>query len=292
VNWNAGAALRRCLDALFASEGGDPHQVIVVDNASTDGSLLGLASVHPAVEIIQNDRNVGYARGVNQGLRASRGQYAVVLNPDVVLQPSAMSQLMHFMASHPDAGLAGPRLFDADGRVQGSARRDPSAWTGLFGRVAPLTRLFPNNPISRRELPALSVVRDDAVQVDWVSGACIVARRTAWEQVGLLDERFFLFWEDADWGRRVRQAGWGVYYVPTARGTHVVGISRAGRRLASVLDFHRSAHRYYCKHHRISKLHPRAMLVGTGLLASLVLRLVQASWPSRRGDSAPTRAAS
>jgi hypothetical protein len=150
-----------------------------------------------------------------------------------------MSQLMHFMASHPDAGLAGPRPFDADGRVQGSARRDPSAWTGLFGRVAPLTRLFPNNPIRRRELPALSVVRDEAVRVDWVSGACIVARRTAWEQAGLLDERFFLFWEDADWGRRVREAGWGVYYVPSARGTHVVGISRAGHRLASVVDFHR-----------------------------------------------------
>jgi GT2 family glycosyltransferase len=166
VNWNAGAALRRCLDAVFGSEGDDPQQVIIVDNASTDASLLGLPSVHPAVEIIQNVRNVGSARAVNQALRASRGQYAVVLNPDVVLQPSAMSQLMHFMASHPDAGLAGPRLFDADGRVQGSARRDPSAWTGLFGKAAPLTRLFPNGPISRRELPALSVVGNEAVQVD------------------------------------------------------------------------------------------------------------------------------
>jgi GT2 family glycosyltransferase len=292
VNWNAGAALRRCLDAVFASEGGDPQQVIVVDNASTDGSLLGLASVHPAVEVIQNAGNVGYARAVNQGLRASRGQYAVVLNPDVVLQPSAMPRLMQFMASHPDAGLAGPRLFDADGRVQGSARRDPTAWTGLFGRAAPLTRLFPDNSISRRELPALSVVGDEAVRVDWVSGACIVARRTAWEQAGLLDERFFLFWEDADWGRRVRQAGWSVYYVPSARGTHVIGVSRAGRRVASVLDFHRSAHRYYCKHHRISPLHPRAMLVGAGLLASLILRLGQTSWPSRRGRPAPTRTVS
>jgi hypothetical protein len=292
VNWNAGAALRRCVEAVLASDGGDPQQVIVVDNASTDGSLLGLASMHPAIEIIRNARNVGYARAVNQGLRASRGQYAVVLNPDVVLQASALSQLIHFMGTHPDAGLAGPRLFDADGRVQGSARRDPSAWTGLFGRAAPLTRLFPGNPISRRELPALTVVGDEAVRVDWVSGACIVARRTAWEQAGPLDERFFLFWEDADWGRRIRQAGWSVYYVPSARGTHVVGVSRAGRRLASVVDFHLSAHRYYCKHHGISRLHPRAMLVGAGLLGSLVLRMVQASWPSSRGSSAPTRAAS
>jgi hypothetical protein len=88
------------------------------------------------------------------------------------------------------------------------------------------------------------------------------------------------------------KAGWSVYHVPSARGTRVVGISRAGRRLASVVDFHLSTHRNYCKHHWISTLHPRAMLVGTGLLASLVARLVQASWPSRRGESAPTRAAS
>lgn len=282
VNWNAGVELRACLAALFASEGGDPQQVILVDNASTDGSQSGLTAAYPALEVIQNPTNVGFARAVNQGLRAARGQFVVLLNPDVILRSSALPSLMQFMMTHPDAGVAGPRLLDPDGTVQGSARRDPSAWTALFGRSAPLTRLFPNNPVSQRELPALSVEGNAPVQVDWLSGACLIARRTAWEQVGLLDERFFLFWEDADWCLRFRQAGWGVYYVPAACGTHSVGISRAGRRLGSILDFHVSAYRYYRKHRMASAAHPLTMLVGVGLLVSLVLRFIQAPWTPRR----------
>ena len=282
VNWNAGGALRSCLDALFASEGWAPHQVILVDNASTDGSQAPLASVHPAVEIIQNSANVGFARAANQGLRAARGQFVVLLNPDVILMPSAVRRLLDFLAAHPDAAVAGPRLLDPDGTVQGSARRDPSAWTGLFGRSAPLTRLFPDNPVSQRELPALSVAGHAPLPVDWLSGACLVARRTAWEQVGLLDERFFLFWEDADWCLRFRQAGWGVYYVPAACATHFVGVSRARRRLGSVLDFHVSAYRYYRKHRAPSATHPLTVLVGAGLVVSLALRSCQALWTWRR----------
>ena len=282
MNWNAGATLRACLTALSASEGGEPSQVILVDNASTDGSLAGLTSAYPVLEVIQNAKNVGFARAVNQGLRVVRGQFALLLNPDVILLPSAVPRLTQFMTTHLEVGIAGPRLLDPDGTVQGSARRDPSAWTALFGRSAPLTRLFPNNPVSRRELPTLSVAGDAPVPVDWMSGACLLVRRTAWEQVGLLDERFFLFWEDADWCLRFRRAGWGVYYLPTASGTHFVGISRAGRRLGSVLDFHVSAYRYYRKHRVPSAIHPRAILVGAGLLASLALRSVQTLWAPRR----------
>ena len=253
-----------------------------MDNASTDGSQSGLHSAYPAVQIIQNAKNVGFARAVNQGLRAARAHFALVMNPDVILLPSALPRLMEFMTTHLDAGVAGPRLLDPDGTVQGSARRDPSAWTALFGRSAPLTQLFPNNPVSQRELPALSITGDTPVEVDWLSGACLLVRRTAWEQVGLLDERFFLFWEDADWCLRFRQAGWRVCYVPSASGTHVIGVSRARRRLGAVLDFHVSAYRYYRKHRLPSAIHPLTMLVGAGLLASLALRSVQALWAPRR----------
>ena len=282
VNWNAGAMLRGCLSALFASEGDRPHQAIVVDNASTDGSESGITSEYPAVQVIQNATNVGFARAVNQGLRVARGQFALVMNPDVILLPSALPRLMEFMTTHPHAGIVGPRLLNSDGTVQGSARRDPSPRTALFGRSAPLTQLFPNNPVSQQELPALSVTGDAPVEVDWLSGACLFVRRTAWEQVGLLDEQFFLFWEDADWCLRFRQAGWRVCYVPGAAGTHVIGVSRAKRQLGAVVDFHVSAFRYYRKHRLPSMLHPLTMLVGAGLLASLALRSVQALWPARR----------
>jgi GT2 family glycosyltransferase len=291
VNWNAGSTLRGCFDALFASETEEPQQVILVDNASTDGSQVGLESAYPAVEIIQNARNVGFARAVNQGLRAAKEELILILNPDVVLSPSAVPWLLDFMGTHPEAAVAGPRLLNADGTVQASARRDPSAWTALFGRSAPLTRLFPRNSLSQRELPALSVEGMAPVAVDWLCGACLVVRRTAWEQVGLLDERFFLFWEDADWCRRFRGDGWGVYYVPMACGTHFVGVSRAKRPLRSVVDFHVSAYRYYRKHRLPSLVHPMSMVLGVGLLASLVLRSVQALWaprPSARaGRAAP-----
>ena len=283
VNWNAGAALRACLTALFTSEGGDPLRSSSSTTRRRTAAWPGLTSAYPALELIQNAKNVGFARAVNQGLRAGESQFALVLNPDVILlPPDGPVRLMQFMITHPEAGIAGPRLLDPDGTVQGSARRDPSAWTALFGRSAPLTRLFPNNPVSKRELPALSAAGDAPVPVDWLSGACLLVRRTAWEQVGLLDERFFLFWEDADWCLRFRRAGWGVYYVPAASGTHLVGVSRAGRRLGSVLDFHVSAYRYYRKHRVRSAVHPRTILVGAGLLASLALRSVQALWAARR----------
>ena len=282
VNWNAAATLRGCLRALFASEGDPPREIILVDNASTDGSLSGIIADYPDLHVIQNAANVGFACAVNQGLRAAEGHYALVMNPDVMLHPSALLELTQFMGTHLDAGIAGPRLLNPDGSVQGSARRDPSARTALFGRSAPLTQLFPNNPVSRQELPAFSVTDDTPVEVDWLSGACLLARRTAWEQVGMLDEQFFLFWEDADWCLRFRRARWRVFYAPAATATHVIGVSRAKRRLGAVVDLHVSAFRYYRKHRGRSVLHPLTVLAGAGLLASFGLRFAQTVWASRR----------
>lgn len=274
VNWNAGAALADCLAAVAGSEpAGAPVEVLLVDNASTDGSQRRAVEAHPEVTLIQNAANRGFAAAVNQGLRVARGDLALLLNPDVVLAPTAIGRLAEFMAARPEAAAAGPRLLDPDGRVQGSARRDPSLLTGLAGRTARLTRWFPTNPLSRREVPALAHAGDEPMEVDWVSGACLLARRAAYEAVGLMDERFFLFWEDADWCRRFRAAGWKVYYVPAARAVHQVGASRARRPVASTVDFHRSAYRFDRKHHPASPLHPRALLVGSGLLLRLGLQL-------------------
>ena len=176
-----------------------------MDNASTDGSQARAARDYPGIKILQNAENRGFAPGANQGLEWAVGELMLLLNPDAVLQPSTISLLVDFMNEHPEAAVVGPRLLNPDGTVQGSARRDPSPWTGLFGRDAPLTRLFPNNPVSRRELPNLCHAGDAPLEVDWISGACLLVRRAAYEQVGGLDERFFLFWEDADWCRRFRE---------------------------------------------------------------------------------------
>ena len=276
VNWNAGRALDDCLASLFASKPVGALEVLLVDNASTDGSQARAARDYPGIKILQNAENRGFAPGANQGLEWAVGELMLLLNPDAMLQPSTISLLVDFMNGHPEAAVVGPRLLNPDGTVQGSARRDPSPWTGLFGRDAPLTRLFPNNPVSRRELPNLYHVGDAPLEVDWISGACLLVRRAAYEQVGGLDERFFLFWEDADWCRRFRKAGWKVYYLPTAVGTHRVGVSRAQRPMRSAIDFHRSAYRFYRKHHLSSPFHPMIIPLAAGLLISFGTRALRA----------------
>jgi N-acetylglucosaminyl-diphospho-decaprenol L-rhamnosyltransferase len=277
VNWNAGGALDDCLAALFASKPWcGTLEVLLVDNASTDGSQARAVRDYPGIKVLQNAENNGFARGANQALAQAAGELTLLLNPDVVLNPSAISLLADFMTQHPEAAVVGPKLLNPDGTVQGSARRDPSPWTGLFGRDAPLTRLFPNNPASRRELPGLRHAGEDPLEADWISGACLLVRRAAYERAGLLDERFFLFWEDADWCRRFRRTGWKVYYLPTAVGTHHVGVSRAQRPIRSAIDFHRSAYRFYRKHHLASPVHPMIIPLVGGLLISLALRALQA----------------
>lgn len=277
VNWNAGPALAECLGSLLASDPwGREMEVLLVDNASTDGSQRDAARAYPALTLVQNGENRGFARATNQGLRVARGETALLLNPDVVLTRTAIPHLAAFLAAHPEAAVVGPKLLNHDGTVQGSARRDPSLWTGLFGRSAVLTRLFPRNPLSQRELPSLLHSGEEPLEVDWVSGACFMVRRAAYERVGLMDERFFLYWEDADWCLRFRRAGWKVYYVPAASAVHRVGVSRARRPVRSAIDFHRSAYYFYRKHYLPSPAHPMMVVLVGGLLLHLAFRLVQA----------------
>jgi hypothetical protein len=280
-------ALHTCLASLFASKLDGPLEVWLVDNASTDGSQRRAVLDWPAIHLLQNDSNLGFAPAVNQGLRQARHALGLLLNPDVALEPGTVQELVRFLGDHPEAAAVGPGLVDADGALQGSARREPTPLTGLFGRSALLTRLFPENPITRRELPGLALGNGAPLAVDWISGACLLARRTAWEAVGLMDERFFLFWEDADWCRRFRQAGWRVFYQPAARKAHQVGVSRAHRSVRSAVDFHRSAYRYYRKHHVTGRWSPLAPLVAGGLVVSLALRLPEAV--RRRHGRGPRR---
>jgi len=282
VNWRARDVLLDCLAALLPpGTPADQRQVLVIDNASGDGSVETVARRYPAVRQIRNPDNRGFARAVNQGLALAAAPFALVLNPDVVIRPAAIAALLEFMEREPGVAAAGPCLRNPDGSLQGSARRRPSVWTGLFGRSACLTRWFPGNPVSRRELMAIDERVVQPRDVDWLSGACLMVRRRAWEQVGPMDERFFLFWEDADWCLRFRNAGWRVVYVPAASAIHRVGVSCAQRRLASTVDFHRSAYRLYRKHYLRAPLHPMIALLVPGLILSLLLRLPGALRPQR-----------
>jgi len=155
---------------------------------------------------------------------------------------------MRYLNQNPSVGVVGPKVLNEDGSVQGSARSFPSPLTALFGRASLFTRWFPENPISKKNI---LTDRSDGVtpmEVGWVSGACMALRRKAIVDVGLLDERFFLFWEDADWCKRMWEAGWKVVYYPQASVKHLIGGSSQRSRFRSTVEFHKSAYRLFAKH--------------------------------------------
>jgi hypothetical protein len=280
VSFNARLDLERCLESLRAAPPATPHEIIVVDNASTDGSVAGAAPFAPAVRVLRNTVNVGFGRGVNQGLAASTAPLVLIMNPDCRLEPGATAAMEAVLDVHERCALVGPRILNPDGSIQGSARGDPDMLTGLFGRTTVLRRLVPFLPVARR-----NVVVDEAigsglasVEVDWLSGACMLARRTALEAVGGFDERFFLYWEDADLCRRLRARGYHVRYVPGAVAVHQVGQSSGTARTASIRAFHRSAYLYYATHVAPSPHSPKRVLARALLAARCWLQLAASAF--------------
>ena len=262
VNYNAGGELARALRSIADEMVGRSWEAFVVDNASSDGSGASVADFAPMVQLVQNTANVGFSRGVNQGLAASTAPLVLIMNPDCRLVAGAVAILRSVLDARPDCAIVGPRILNPDGSVQGSARGDPDMLTGLFGRTALLGRLVPFLPVAKRNVVAEEAIRsgEQSVMVDWLSGACMLARRTALEQVGGFDERFFLYWEDADLCRRLRLHGHHVRYVPSATAIHRVGQSSRTPRTFAIRAFHRSAYLYYATHVAPAPLNPKRAL--------------------------------
>lgn len=268
VNYNAGPELRCALQSITDELSGHRWEAVVVDNASSDGSSAIVAEFAPHARVLKNDDNVGFARGVNQGLRATSGPLVLIMNPDCRLVAGACASLKREIEQADHCAITGPRILDPDGSMQGNARGDPDMFTGLFGRSTLLRRVLPGLAVSRR-----NVVSDAAgsngrasVIVDWLSGACMLARRDALEAVHGFDERYFLYWEDADLCRRLRALGYHVRYVPDAMAIHRVGQSSRSIRASAIRAFHDSAYLYYATHvapaSRPKRMLARALLCG------------------------------
>ena len=249
VGYNTRGLIRRCLQALAASPPACDWEVWVVDNASRDGSVDMLRSEFPWTKVLANPHNVGYAVAVNQGLAATRAEYVLVLNPDIVVRADAVTRLLEFMDAHADAGIAGARLLNTDGSLQYSCRSFYTPLTLLLRRTL-LGRLFPHSREIRRHL-MLDYDHRTPRAVDWVIGACMMVRRSAVEAVGGMDERFFLYFEDVDWCYRMGRQGWKVYYVPDAEMVHEHRRESAKPRLGRSFWAHfGSLLRYYEKWNR------------------------------------------
>ena len=235
-------------------------EVIVVDNASTDGSVEMVREEFTGVRLIANVQNRGFPAANNQGIAVAQGRYVFLLNPDTEVLGDALATLVAFADTHPDVGVLGPQLLDPDGSVQSSRRRFPTLLTAFFES----TWLQPHAP--RRLLERYYVLDrpDDATQdVDWVKGAALMARREAIEQVGPMDEGFFMYSEELDWCRRFREAGWRVVYLPSARIIHHEGKSSEQVVAAKHIYFQSSKVRYFRQvHGRVTAEVLRLFLLG------------------------------
>jgi GT2 family glycosyltransferase len=275
VNYNAGDELRRALQSIADEMHERPWQAFVIDNASTDGSTAIVTEFAPRASLIVNAENVGFGRAVNQGVAAATAPLVLIMNPDCRLVAGAIEGLRAELEAHEYCALAGPRILNPDGSVQGSARGDPNMLTGLFGRTAALARLMPWVSVARRNVVSDAAIRSGhaSVVVDWLSGACLLARRDALRTVKGFDERYFLYWEDADLCRRLRAAGYHVRYVPGATAIHRVGQSSKTAREAAIRAFHESAYIYYTTHVARRRLEPRRLIAKTLLSARCAWQL-------------------
>ncbi len=259
VNWNTRDDLGRCLDALRRQDG-LALGVTVVDNASRDGSAAFVHRRHRWVDLLPLGRNLGFAAANNLALNRGSARYRLLLNPDCLVHAGALAALVAYADAHPDAGLLGPRLLNGDGSLQASCRSFPTVGA-LFFRNTVLDRWFPRNRWTRAYLMA-EWCHDRPREVDWLSGACVMARDETIRDIGGLDERFFMYCEDLDWCRRAHRSGWRVVYLPTAVATHLVGRSSDHRPAAMVREHHVSMMRYVLKHHG-----PAAAAVAAPLIA-------------------------
>jgi len=217
VNFRTEDFLRPCLESLRGSTSRD-LDVIVVDNSRGGGAREILAACFPEGKFIENARNVGYARAVNQGVAASDSEFVFIVNPDTVADPGALDRLVDFAVSRPEASIVAPKLLNPDGTVQMSCRHFYTLKTIVLRRTF-LGRIFKDSPSVRRHL-MLDWDHNSTAEVDWVIGAAMLVRRAAISEVGPMDERFFLYFEDVDWCYRMQAAGWKVYYCPASKLVH------------------------------------------------------------------------
>jgi len=239
VNWNTKDLLLDCLASVYTTVRGMSFEVFLVDNASSDGSVEALRAQYPQVIVIQNETNLGFAAANNQALRIMQGRYALLLSTDTILTDEAVKKLYVFMEEKPYIAMSGGQLLNKDGSKQNSIANFPSLLSLLCNETI-LRLLFPKKFPSKRQEYAEPILVDSCI------GACLMARKKAMDEVGILDERYFVFMEETDWALCMHQAGWKSGFVPDAKIFHLQGQS-AGHNVKARIMFYRSRYSYLKK---------------------------------------------
>jgi GT2 family glycosyltransferase len=247
VNWNTKELLLNCIGSLYRTVKGLSFEIFVVDNGSSDGSPDSVRRKFPEIVLIENQRNLGFARANNEALRRSKGRYALLLNTDVVLTDGAVERLAAFMERNPSVGVAGGQLFNVDGSKQNSFDNFPSLTAEALNKSL-LRILFP------RRYPSKRVNYSTPMEVQSVIGACMIVRSQSIQEVGLLDEDYFFFLEETDWCYRMRRRRWQVCHVPQAKVIHLQGRTADLVKDRAKIEYYRSLYLFFKKHRGTAEL--------------------------------------
>jgi len=290
VNWNTCNYLEKCLQTVYASEGDFSYQVVVVDNNSDDNSAQMVRDKFPQADLIVNEDNIGYPRANNVGLRylgyraendvdVDAPRYALLLNPDTELPTLSLYEMIQFMDSHPDIGVAGPKLILGDGSLDKACRRGFPTPMVSFYHYSGLAKLFPNS--KRFGWYNMTFAdENEELEVDSVVGAYMQVRKEAIEKVGLLDEAFFMYGEDLDWAYRVKQTGYKVWYYPKVTVHHIKRAASSQNKKAQ-FEFWRAMLIFYRKHFRKTTAFPLHVLI----LGALWMKGGQDLWSEIRNPT-------
>ncbi len=299
VSWNTRELLDRCLVALKREVDSlaRPVQVFLVDNASADGSAQMVREKHPWVDLMENRDNLGFAKANNQAMKKASGDFVLLLNPDTEVEDGSLRTLLNFLETRPEAQVVAPQLLNSDGSIQRSCRSFPT-FLGMLYELIGLSSLF-DRPLLRqygarfRAYKMLDWNHDDERQVDQPEGACLLLRRSIIEEVGMLDEGFFMLFEEVDWCYRIKQNGGQIWFTPAARVVHHYGQSIKQVKVKMILSSHRGLYRFWRKHYRGNRWYLDGIAYG-GLMSLAYMRI--ASYHLKRflkgdGSSDPRLAA-
>ncbi len=287
VNYNTRQLTLDCLESVYASITSYSYEVIVIDNASRDDSVQAIREAYPQVQLIANSNNTGFAKANNQGMKATKARYILLLNSDTVVQPDTLHTMVAFMDRHPEMGASGCKVILPDGSLDKACKRGFPTPSASFYYAFGISRMFPDRPkFNQYQLGHLSP--DDEYPVDCLVGAFILVRRETIDQVGGLDETFFMYGEDIDWCYRIKEAGWGIFYYPRTYIVHYKGGSARRKPLKITYEFHRAMWVFHRKHYakKYNLLTNTAVWVGISLKFTLSLLRSKLSLPSRQGQTA------
>jgi GT2 family glycosyltransferase len=268
VNWNTPALLMQCLKSIYNAGTEVAFEVIVVDNGSSDDSVSLISKHFPLVVIIENDRNLGFARANNQGIALGRGRYFMLLNSDTILMPGAVDVLVQVADQYPEVGVLGPKLLNMDNTIQKSWASFPSFLSELLGKNFRVRHPVAGSPFT--------------YEVDWIMGACMLVRAATVDQVGTMDEDYFFYSEEIDWCFRIKKKNWKVWYISNAEIYHLGGGSANRASFAQLTRLYQGKLLYFQKYH--GSFSTTLLRFGLALANTLgiVRRLIFFNWKNRQ----------